>query len=85
MGNKKIVIRPYKRSDAQDLAKIYYNTIHQVNVKDYSEIQLDAWAPKSGLESEGWLKKFAKTKPLVAVIEETLVGLQIVFFTLYDQ
>lgn len=74
MEKKKIVIRAYKSSDAQDLAKIYYNTIHEVNVKDYSEIQLDAWAPKSSIEAESWLKKFAKTNPLVAVVDETLVG-----------
>lgn len=74
MEKKKIIIRPYNSSDAQDLAKIYYNTIHEVNVKDYSEIQLDAWAPKRSIEVEGWSKKFAKTKPLVAVVDETLVG-----------
>ena len=42
MEKKKIEVRPYKSSDAHDLAQIYYNTIHQVNAKDYSKIQLDA-------------------------------------------
>jgi len=74
MEKKKIVVRPYTHSDAQDLAKIYYNTIHEVNAKDYSKIQLDAWAPKSSIELEGWSKKFTKTKPLVAVVDKTLVG-----------
>lgn len=69
-----VIIRPYKSSDASELAKIYYNTIHKVNAKDYSEIQLDAWAPKSSIEAEGWAEKFVKTKPLVAVIDDTLVG-----------
>ncbi|MBA3604080.1 MAG: GNAT family N-acetyltransferase [Parachlamydiaceae bacterium] len=74
MEKKKIIVRSYKSGDAQDLARIYYNTIHEVNAKDYSEIQLDAWAPKSSIETEGWSKKFAKSNPFVAVIDETLVG-----------
>ena len=67
MEKKKIVVRAYASNDAADLAKIYYNTIHEVNAKDYSEIQLDAWAPKSSIEADSWFKKFEKTKPLVAV------------------
>ena len=74
MKKKEIDVRPYKSSDAQDLAKIYYKTIHEVNAKDYSKIQLDAWAPEVSLEGENWLKKFEKTSPLVAVSEDTIVG-----------
>jgi len=74
MKKKKIDVRSYKTSDAQDLAQIYYNTIHKVNAKDYSKIQLDAWAPKSSSEAENWLKKFEKTKPLVAVSDGAIVG-----------
>lgn len=74
MEKKKVIVRPYQSSDASDLAKIYYHTIHEVNAKDYSEIQLDAWAPKISLEAERWAEKFAKTKPLVAVIDATPVG-----------
>ncbi len=74
MEKKKIVVRAYESNDATDLAKIYYNTIHKVNTKDYSEIQLEAWAPKSSIEADSWLKKFEKTKPLVAVDDKTVVG-----------
>ena len=74
MVKKKIEVRPYKSSDAQDLAQIYYNTIHQVNAKDYSKIQLDAWAPESSAEAEYWVKKLKKTNPLVAISNGTIVG-----------
>jgi len=74
MEKKKIEVRPYKSSDAQDLAQIYYNTIHEVNAKDYSKIQLDAWAPESSSKAEYWLKKFEKTNPLVAISNDIIVG-----------
>ena len=48
--SKKITIRQYDYSDAQDLANIYYYTIHNINSKDYSEEQINAWAPSSSLE-----------------------------------
>lgn len=74
MEKKKIEVRPYKRSDAQDLAQIYYNTIHQVNAKDYSKIQLDAWAPESSRKAEYWLEKLEITNPFVAISNDTVVG-----------
>lgn len=74
MEIKEIVVRPYKRSDAQDLAHIYYNTIHQVNAKDYSKIQLDAWAPEKRGQAEYWLKRSEKMNPLIATSNETVVG-----------
>ncbi|MEC7838609.1 MAG: GNAT family N-acetyltransferase [Chlamydiota bacterium] len=69
-----ILIRNYEPEDVQDLASIYYNTIHEVNSDDYNEEQLNAWAPKSSRNSDRWLKKFAKTKPLVAISQGKIVG-----------
>ena len=39
-----MVIRPYRSSDCETLAQIYYDTIHTVNAADYTREQLDAWA-----------------------------------------
>jgi putative acetyltransferase len=71
---KKITIREYKAEDAQDLAKIYYNTIHKVNIRDYTQEQVNVWAPESSLEVTGWAKKFERTKPFVATVDNTIVG-----------
>lgn len=37
-------IREYQSSDCKELTKLFYNTVHTVNAKDYTEEQLDAWA-----------------------------------------
>ena len=70
----KVSTREYRPNDASELAEIFFNTIHEINAKDYSKDQLEVWAPTSTLNSEGWAKKFTRTKPLVAVFEDKIVG-----------
>lgn len=70
----KILIRNYSTEDTQALACIYYNTIHRINIRHYTQEQVDEWAPVSSLETEGWPKKFARTNPIVAVFENEIVG-----------
>ncbi len=71
---QEISIRTYRPEDVQDLANIYFNTIHCVNIKHYTQKQVDVWAPKSSLEIEGWAKKFARTNPIIAVAGEKIIG-----------
>jgi putative acetyltransferase len=71
----KISIRDYRPNDVQALANIYFNTIHRINTAHYTQEQVDVWAPKSSIENtEGWAKKFSRTKPIVAVIGDAPVG-----------
>jgi len=72
--NSKIIIRQYTCKDAQDLAKIYFHTIHKVNSQDYSEEQINAWAPSSSLETKGWKKKWENLIPIVAQLDDVVVG-----------
>lgn len=39
-----MVIRKYKKEDFDAVAKLFYETVHSVNKKDYSAEQLSAWA-----------------------------------------
>ena len=71
---QKIIVREYRPADVQELANIYYNTIHLINIQHYSQEQVDVWAPESSLETEGWAKKFTRTKPFVAVAGDEIVG-----------
>lgn len=74
MTSKKIIIREYQAEDVQDLANIYYNTIHNFNIRDYTQEQVNVWAPESSREAIYWAKKLEKTKPFVAILDNTLVG-----------
>lgn len=37
-------IRQYIPDDCEHLAELFYNTVHSVNSKDYTEKQLNVWA-----------------------------------------
>lgn len=39
-----MLIRRYEPSDCKDLAELFYNTVHSINAKDYTEEQLTVWA-----------------------------------------
>jgi putative acetyltransferase len=69
-----ISIRNYNPEDVQALANIYYHTIHRINIQHYTQEQVNEWAPTSSLETEGWAKKFAKTNPIVAIVDDKIVG-----------
>jgi putative acetyltransferase len=40
------VIRKFQDPDADQIATLFYDTVHAVNARDYTPEQLDAWAPK---------------------------------------
>ena len=70
----KITIRSYKPEDSLFLAAIFFHTIHNINVKDYTSEQVNACAPLSSLETEGWMKKWQKVPPMVAQLDHQIVG-----------
>ena len=40
----KMFIRKYQVPDCEEIAALFYNTVHIVNAKDYTKEQLDVWA-----------------------------------------
>jgi len=73
--NNKIQVRRYQDGDAKFLSRIYYNTIHTVDARDYTKEQIDAWAPWSSVQDySGWQEKLEKIKPYVALIDDIIVG-----------
>lgn len=39
-------IRAFKIGDEEDIYQLFYDTVHTINRRDYSEQQLDIWAPE---------------------------------------
>lgn len=68
-----IKIRSYTQNDAKELWKIHFNTIRNINVRDYSKEQVEAWAPKS-INDEIWNKRMRDLNPFIAEIDGTIVG-----------
>ena len=39
-------LREYRSDDYEKIIDLFYNTVHSVNASDYTDVQLNAWAPK---------------------------------------
>lgn len=66
-------IRRYQSGDCREIAELFYWTVHRVNVRDYSEEQLDVWATGDA-DLEVWDRSFREHFSLVAVENERIVG-----------
>lgn len=66
-------LRGYKTSDCEQLAELFYQTVHRVNAKDYTEEQLNVWATGK-VDLQEWDKSFQEHKTIVAVEDDEIVG-----------
>ena len=66
-------IRKYRSSDCEKVIKLFYDTVHNINKKDYTKDQLDVWA--TGKEDlEKWNSSLEKHFTLVATNNGMIVG-----------
>jgi putative acetyltransferase len=68
-----IKIRPYQANDAEALWHLFFNTVRVVNARDYSQAQIEAWAPES-FDMSVWQNKMTDLQPLVAELDDVIVG-----------
>lgn len=66
-------LREYMTSDCEQLAKLFFQTVHSVNAKDYTKEQLDVWATGT-VDLKEWDESFLKHHTLVAVENDEIVG-----------
>lgn len=38
-------IRLFEKKDAEKIAQLFYETVREINIRDYSKAQVQAWAP----------------------------------------
>ena len=68
-----IKIRKYKKSDSTILWNIFFHAVRNVNIRDYSQKQVEAWAPND-FKPSVWAKKMAQLSPFVAEMNGVVVG-----------
>ena len=66
-------VRKYKKGDEKAIWQIKHDTIRKVNINDYSEQQVQAWAPDI-YNQEQWTKRIKEMNPFVAEIDGNIVG-----------
>lgn len=66
-------IRRYLSSDCQALAELFYHTVHTVNARDYTPLQLNAWA-SGAVDLAAWDRSFREHLTLVAEEGAVITG-----------
>ena len=66
-------IREYKSSDCNEIADLFYNTVHFINSKDYTEDQLNVWAT-GNIDIDEWNKSFFNNYTLIAEENGIIIG-----------
>lgn len=66
-------IRPFRKNDTPALIRLFQETVHTVCRKDYSQEQLNAWAPEQ-IDEESWISRLAKSFTVVAEHSQQLAG-----------
>ncbi len=68
-----MVVREYQPADCKEIIRLFYDTVHSVNAKDYTEEQLAVWATGKE-ESEEWNRSLLGHYSLVAVEDGIVIG-----------
>ena len=66
-------VRTHRNGDIPSISRLYYETIHFVNSRDYTDQQIAAWAPAVP-EDSFWKERFKKYQVYVAEQDECIVG-----------
>ena len=68
-----MIIRKYLPSDCKHLAELFYQTVHSINAKDYTDEQLNAWAT-GNVDIEEWNRSLSEHFSLVAIKDGIITG-----------
>ena len=70
-----IRVREYRPDDCREVWNLFYNSIHSINAADYSEAQLNAWAPKD-MDLHTWNQRLLKNDyAVVAELNGVIAGI----------
>ncbi len=66
-------VRIYQISDTAAIMKLFYDTIHEINIRDYTKEQVDAWSP-ANMNTEAWISSLKSKFTYVAEEGEHIIG-----------
>jgi N-acetylglutamate synthase-like GNAT family acetyltransferase len=67
------MIREFKPQDTNSIAHLFHDTVHNINIRDYTQEQINAWAPgQTGLEQ--WQERFRGGITFVAEVNQIITG-----------
>ena len=68
-----IALRAFEPSDAPALRAVFESAVHGTARRDYTQRQVDAWAPRPH-DPAAWAERMRAIDPFVALVEGRIVG-----------
>ncbi len=68
-----MLVRAFRLGDEAALYRVFYSAIHLLAAKDYTQEQIDAWAP-SQPDMEKWTVRICGMRPFVVEDSGLIVG-----------
>jgi N-acetylglutamate synthase-like GNAT family acetyltransferase len=66
-------IRGFHNEDSGPLANLFFQTVRRINIRDYTQAQVQAWAPDDR-DMEKWRKSFEGKAVFIAQDGEKIIG-----------
>jgi putative acetyltransferase len=66
-------IRKIREGEEKELWELFYNTVHNINIRDYDEKQIAAWAPDD-LDINIAMQKYREIDPFVVIEEGKIIA-----------
>ena len=68
-----IALRDFRPGDEPALRAVFESAIHGTARCDYSQLQVDTWAPRE-YDAQAWADRVRGIAPFVAVVDDAIVG-----------
>lgn len=68
-----IAIRPFEPADAPALRRVFESAIHGTARRDYSQLQVETWAPREH-DAAAWAERVGALAPFVALVDGRISG-----------
>ena len=68
-----VTLRPYRPADLPEMIRLFRQTVHTVNIRDYTPEQVAAWAPEL-IDVGRWTTKLAAQEAVIAEHEGQVAG-----------
>ncbi len=66
-------IRKFHHQDTQEIMQLFYDTVHNINIRDYTLEQVEAWAPQD-MDYQRWNEHLHSKMTYVAELDGKIVG-----------
>ncbi|RAM49645.1 MAG: GNAT family N-acetyltransferase [Hapalosiphonaceae cyanobacterium JJU2] len=66
-------IRKFHHQDTQEIMQLFYDTVHNINIRDYTPDQVNAWAPQY-MNYQKWSQHLHSKITYVAELDGKIIG-----------